>query len=201
MERATRPVRAPRLPKAERRRQLMETARLIVREDGADRLTLGRLADRAGVSKPVVYDHFATRSILLIDLYRWLDTERIDAFRAGMAEGERTPTETVALLAEAFIRCAADTSSEVPAIGAALAGSEEKAAVLQELFDHCVRMFVSVLRPHSAVAPDELDRRCIGLVGAGEALAAAAVRGHASEAQAVAAFTSLIQGAMRTPAA
>jgi len=109
----------------------METARLIVREDGADRLTLGRLAHRAGVSKPVVYDHFATRSILLIDLYRWLDTERIDTFRAGMAEGERTPTETVALLAEAFIRCAADTSSEVPAIGAALAGSEEKAAVLQ----------------------------------------------------------------------
>ena len=201
MKTATSATRAPRLPKAERRRQLMETARRIVREDGADRLTLGHLAERAGLSKPVVYDHFATRSILLVELYRWLDRERIDVFREGMAVGPRTAAETVTLLAEAFIRCAADTSSEVPAIGAALTGSEEKAAVLQELFDHCVGMFVAVLQPQAAVPADELGRRCIGLVGAGEALAAATVRGQASEAQAVAAFVSLIEGAVRAPAA
>ena len=132
----TKPARSPRLPKAERRQQLMDTARLIVREHGADRLTLGYLAERAGVSKPVVYDHFPTRSILLIALYRWLDTERVDAFRNAMANGRRSLSETVELLAEAFIHCAADTKGEVHAIGASLAGSEEKAAVLQELTDH-----------------------------------------------------------------
>ena len=192
----TKPARSPRLPKAERRQQLMDTARLIVREHGADRLTLGYLAERAGVSKPVVYDHFPTRSILLIALYRWLDTERVDAFRNAMANGRRSLSETVELLAEAFIHCAADTKGEVHAIGASLAGSEEKAAVLQELTDHCVQMFVSVLKPHSTLAPDELERRCIGLVGGGEALAGAAVRGNGSEADAVTAFASLIHGAM-----
>jgi hypothetical protein len=88
--------------------------------------------------------------------------------------------------------------AEVLAIGSALAGSEDKAAVLRELFDYCVQMFVSVLKPHSSVPPDELERRCIGLVGAGEALAGAAVRGHGSQVDAVEAFSSLIHGAMRT---
>jgi AcrR family transcriptional regulator len=42
-----------RLSKAERRQQLLDTALAIVREEGADRLTLGHLAARAGVSKPI----------------------------------------------------------------------------------------------------------------------------------------------------
>lgn len=75
-----------RLSKSERRQQLLETARLIVREEGADRLTLGHLAVRAGVSKPVTYEHFETRTGLLIELYRWIDTERIAAFRTLMAQ-------------------------------------------------------------------------------------------------------------------
>ena len=57
---------AKRLPREARRRQLLEAALGIVRAEGADKLTLGYLAERAGVSKPVVYDHFATRSLLLI---------------------------------------------------------------------------------------------------------------------------------------
>jgi hypothetical protein len=60
-------------------------------------------------------------------------------------------------------------------------------------------MFVSVLKPHSTLAPEELERRCIRLVGGGEAIAGAAARGNGSEADAVAAFASLIYGAMRGP--
>lgn len=183
-----------RLSGAERRRQLLETALLIVREEGADRLTLGHLAARAGVSKPVAYDHFSTRSGLLIELYRWIDTEKVDAFREAMAASKRGLQETVEALAAAYIRCAADTTGEFHAVGAALAGSEEKAAVFQELLDNSVQMFASVLQPHSPLSPAELGRRCIGLVGAGEALSAALVRGHCSEAEAIEAFTSLIQG-------
>ena len=188
-----------RLPGAERRRQLLDTALLIVREEGADRLTLGHLATRAGVSKPVAYDHFGTRSGLLIELYRWIDTERVDAFRDAMAAGERSLEECVGALAAAYIRCAADKTDEFHAVGAALAGSEEKAAVFQELLDNSVRMFVSVLEPHSALPAAELERRCVGLVGAGEALSAALVRGGLGEAEAVRVFASLIEGGLRAP--
>lgn len=188
-----------RLSKAERRRQLLDTALRIVREEGADRLTLGHLAARAGVSKPVAYDHFDTRSGLLIELYRWIDTERVEAFRDAMTTGERSLEECVGVLAAAYIHCAADKTDEFHAVGAALAGSEEKAAVFQELLDNCVRMFVSVLTPHNTLPAAELERRCIGLVGAGEALSAALVRGQCSEAEAAQVFASLIEGGLRAP--
>jgi len=197
---SSRPPKVPpsrKLPKLARRRQLLETARLIVRDEGADRLTLGHLAERAGVSKPVVYDHFATRSVLLIELYRWIDTEKVEAFRLAMSRGERSLAETAGLLAAAYIACAADAKGEFVAVGAALAGSDEKAAVFQELLDNSVRMFVSVLQPHAAVAAGELERRCVALVGAGEALAAALLRGKYGAAEAVAEFAALIDGAMR----
>lgn len=189
-----------RLSKEERRQQLLDTALQVVREEGADRLTLGHLAVRAGVSKPVVYDHFPTRSILLIDLYKWIDTERIDAFRKAMSAATWGIGDTARMLADAYIRCASNTTDEFHAVGAALAGSEEKVAVFQELLDHCVAMFVSVLKPHAGLQEDELERRCIGLVGAGEALSAALVRKKRVEKDVIAAFAALIEGALTSPA-
>ncbi|MFC3126009.1 TetR/AcrR family transcriptional regulator [Pseudoroseomonas globiformis] len=185
-----------RLSKADRRRQLLDTALVIVREEGADRLTLGHLATRAGVSKPVAYDHFGTRSGLLIELYRWIDVERVNAFREGMRNGERSLEECAGVLAAAYIHCAADKTDEFHAVGAALAGSEEKAKVFQELLDNSVQMFVSVLQPHAALPTPELERRCIGLVGAGEALSAALVRHALTEIEAAQVFAALIRGAL-----
>ncbi|WP_312948321.1 TetR/AcrR family transcriptional regulator [Superficieibacter sp.] len=186
--------RAQRLSKAERRQQLLDTALLIVREENADRLTLGHLAARAGVSKPVVYDHFATRSELLIELYRWIDTERVRTFTEAMTTSGRSLEDTVQVLASAYIQCAADKTDEFHSVGAALAGSEEKAAVFQELLDNCVAMFVAVLTPHVNMSPPSLQRCCIGLVGAGEALSVALTRGRLKPTEAVAAFASLIRG-------
>lgn len=190
--------RTRRLPKQERRRQLLETARLIVREEGADRATLGNLAARAGVSKPVVYDHFETRSVLLIELYKWIDIGRVNAFRNVITAGDRSLQETVEILASTYIDCAAETDGEFHAVGAALAGSEEKAEVFQELLANCVEMFVSVLKPYCGLPTSALERCCIGLVGAGEALSAALVRGKCSRADAVATFSVLIECSLVT---
>ncbi|MCD2325375.1 TetR/AcrR family transcriptional regulator [Sphingomonas sp. IC-56] len=192
-------ARGRRLTKDERRRQLLETALAIVREEGADRLTLGHLATRAGVSKPIAYDHFETRSGLLIELYRWIDTERVDAFRKSMQEGDRTLEETAQALADAYIDCAADTTGEFQAVGAALAGSEEKAAVFQELLDHSVSMFVAVLAPHSSLTTRELERRCVAFVGAGEALSAALIRGVCTQPEAVSTFAALLACGLQAP--
>jgi AcrR family transcriptional regulator len=187
---------ARRLSKDVRRRQLLDTALIIVREDGADRLTLGHLAARAGVSKPVAYDHFGTRAGLLVELYRWIDTERINAFQEAMTASERNLEETAKALARAYIACASETCDEFHAVGAALTGNEENALVFQELLDNSVAMFVSVLKPKSRLTLSQLERCCIGLVGAGEALSAAIVRGTCNEVQAVEAFGALIEGGL-----
>lgn len=176
---------------------MLDTALLIVREEDADCLTLGHLAVRAGVSKPVVYDHFGTRSALLIELYKWIDTERVNAFRDAMSATTRSLEETAQVLASAYIHCAADNTDEFYAVGAALAGSNEKAAVFQELLDNCVQMFVTVLKPHAALSSAELERRCTGLVGAGEALSGALMRGRHGMDEVTDAFAALIRGALQ----
>lgn len=168
----------------------------IVRKEGADCLTLGHLATRAGVSKPVVYDHFGTRSGLLIALYRWIDAERIEAFRQAMAKRPRDRSEVIACLADAYIRCAADLTGEFHIVGAALAGSPEKAEVYDELLDQSVAMFVSVLRPLSVLSEAAANCLCIGLVGAGEGLSAAIVRGKITEDEAISTFTDIIRASL-----
>src|SRR5689334_13006179 len=57
-----------RLSKTERRAQLLAVARDIVRESGSDALTLASLAERAGVTRPIAYEHFETRAGLLVAL-------------------------------------------------------------------------------------------------------------------------------------
>lgn len=191
-----RPLATRRLPKSERRLQLLTAALRIVREEGADRLTLGYLASCAGVSKPVAYDHFLTRSGLLIELYRWIDIERVNAFQEAMAGGEHSSADAMVVLASTYIDCAADTTHAFHRVGAALAGSDEKAAVFEELLSHCVQMFVAVLQPHTKLAADDLERRCIGLVGAGEALSAAFLKGRCTKDEAVDTFVRMIDGAL-----
>jgi AcrR family transcriptional regulator len=181
-----------RLSKAERRQQLLDTARLIVREEGADRLTLAHLAMRAGVSKPITYEHFETRTGLLIELYRWIDTERVTEFREAMAKGSRPARETILALANTYLACGIDQGDEFHSVGAALAGSEEKATVYQELVDNVVEMFVAVLRPYSSLQAESLALASVALVAAGDALTSAVTRGNCSASEAAEVFATII---------
>ncbi|MFN3208140.1 MAG: TetR/AcrR family transcriptional regulator [Roseovarius sp.] len=180
------------MSRSERRNQLLDVARKIIRDEGTDRLTLGHLAACAGVSKPIAYDHFGDRSGLLIALYKWIDEERMNAFLDGIAGRNPDARDAIDELATAYIDCASDTAGDFQVVGAALAGSEQKSAVLQELLNQAVAMFVSVLKQHSELPQEELERRCIGLVGAGEALAMALLRGTCDDADAKKTFASMI---------
>jgi AcrR family transcriptional regulator len=191
---------ARRLSQAQRRHQLLETALVIIREEGADRLTLGHLAARAGISKPVAYDHFGTRSGLLIALYKSIDIRQVDALREALATGERHLGAVVATLAAAYIHCSVDTGGEWHAVGAALAGSEDMHAVHQELLDGYVQLFASVLAPYCSLSSDDLERRCVGLVGAGEALSAAMLSGSLSEQEAADTLALLIKNGVQAGA-
>lgn len=184
-----------RLPKEQRRRQLLDTALKIVRAEGADRLTLGHLAASAGVSKPIAYEHFGTRSGLMIALYRSIDEKQLSTLRESVAEST-DPHESITLLAQTYVHCSADTEGVWLAVGDALSGSREMDAVSQELTDEHVRLFASVLAEHTSLSGIELDLYCIGLIGAGDALSDAMVRGRCTESQAIDAFSSLISSTL-----
>jgi AcrR family transcriptional regulator len=70
-----------RMTRDKRHNQLLEVAYAMIRSEGTDALTLARVAERAGVSKPIAYGHFGTRSGLLSALYRAYDERQTETMR------------------------------------------------------------------------------------------------------------------------
>lgn len=182
------------LSKAERREQLLETALAIVREQGTDALTLGYLAERAGVSKPIAYEHFKTRSGLLIALYEQIDNRQVAALLLALERTPRRLEEVARVVSTAYMNCFTSVGPEWHAISAALKGDEEMEAFQRELIDSYVALYRDALAPYSRLPEDELRLRCVGIIGAGDAIARDMVRGRIDEAAAAASLASLIVG-------
>jgi AcrR family transcriptional regulator len=180
------------LPKAERREQLLETAMAIVREQGADALTLGYLAERAGVSKPVAYEHFGTRAGLLVALYRQIDERHVKALLDALDRAPRRLEEVAHVVSRAYMSCYASVGPEWHAISAALKGDEQMDAAQRELLDGYVALYRDALAPFSSLPPEELQLRCVGIVGAAEAMSRDMTRGRTDEARAAANLAALI---------
>jgi AcrR family transcriptional regulator len=124
--------RRQRLTREDRQRQLIETAWRIVGEEGTDALTLGRLAERAGVAKPVVYSHFTARNGLLIALYRDFDGREYAVMNAALERSEATLAGKAGAIASSYVDCVLTQGREIPGVVAALAGSPELAAVKRD---------------------------------------------------------------------
>jgi AcrR family transcriptional regulator len=94
-----------RLRKEDRRVQLLEVARGIVRQQGTEALTLGYLAERANVTKPIPYDHFGDREGLLMALYQDYSDRQLAKFRETLAVDSKTLEKTIRFFSAAYIDC------------------------------------------------------------------------------------------------
>ena len=183
---------AKKLPKAARRRQLLDTAITIVRDEGADALTLGHLAERAGVSKPVAYEHFGTRAGLLVALYREIDERHVTAFLEALQRTQPRLDAIAQVVSKAYMHCYASVGPEWHAIAAALKGDEQMDATQQELIDRYVAIYRDALAPFSRLSPEDLYLRCVGIIGAAEAMSRDMIRGRTDETNAAANLAALI---------
>jgi AcrR family transcriptional regulator len=176
-------TRGRRLSREERHRQLLDEAWRLAREEGTDAVTLGRLAVRAGVTKPVVYDHFGTRSGLLAALYRDFDARQTAIMDAALTASEATLADRAGVIAASSIDCVMLQGREIPGVIAALAGSPELEKIKREcnlvIIDKC-RSALSPFAPAGRIAPASFW----ALLGAAEALSYAATTGEISAAQA-----------------
>ena len=124
-----------RLSKQERHGQLLDAARELIRDAGTDQFTLARLADRAGVTKPLVYDHFGDKAGVLAELYRAFEARQRDMLHTALREGEPDLEETASLVAGAYIDCCLAEGRELADIVAALTGSSTLSRLRQEAED------------------------------------------------------------------
>ncbi len=95
-------VTSPRLPGPERRRQILETARAAFARRGFHETSMNEIALEAGVTKPVVYQRFASKR----DLYREVLQDigaRLQAEVIERAARASTPREQVEAGFSAYI--------------------------------------------------------------------------------------------------
>ncbi|WP_220347855.1 TetR/AcrR family transcriptional regulator [Alkalilimnicola ehrlichii] len=178
--------------RGERRAQLLDVAQLIIQEEGTDGLTLGYLAERAGVSKPIAYDHFGSRAGLLIALYKAFDDTQAAALADALERTQRQLPEVARVVADAYMRCCAKAGPEWHAVSAALKGEEETEAYYRDVIDGYVDFYCKAFAPYSKLERQQLRLRCVGIIGAGEALSQDMLSGRVDEAAAAACLASLI---------
>ena len=180
------------LPRPERRTQLLDTARDILRESGADALTLGHLAERAGVSKPIAYEHFGTREGLLIALSEEIEARHIGKLKTGLGTAPPSLPAIADVISSAYIGCALESGPEWLSMSGALRGNAQMDAVQQALADDYVAIIAAALARFSSLSPDDLRLRCVGLAGAAETIARELIRSRIDENTASANLAALI---------
>jgi AcrR family transcriptional regulator len=190
-------VSGKRLPRDERRRQLLETAAAIVRAEGTDALTLARVAEQAGVTKPIAYEHFETRAGLLVALYRHFDARQTEAARAALESRAHSLDDAVAILAAAYVDCTLEGGKEFGAIAAALSASEAMDDFRHAMREEYVELYRRALGRFTALPGRDGKAVLLGLIGAADTLSQAAATGRMTRKDAIAALTRIMLGALK----
>lgn len=189
-------ARPKRMAKDQRRLQLMQIALEIVRAEGTEALTLAHLAERAGVTKPIAYEHFGTRAGLLIALFRDYDDKTTEAVRAALASGGKTLEDAASILSKAYVDACLSMGPEVNAIFDALSASEETEEFRTSWRDFLISEFRTAFAPFVKLPRRSGTAVFVGILGAAKALAEAASADRLTRAEATGALTRIMLGAL-----
>jgi len=172
-----------RLSRGERSRQLLDVSWKLVSDEGTDALTLGRLAEEAGVTKPVVYDHFGTRHGLLAALYQDFDARQTAIIDAAIAASKPTLKDKAGVVASTYVECVMAQGREIPGVLAALSGSPELAAMKRQYQQVFIEKCQKILAPFAGPRGISLAGLW-AMLGAADSLSHAAVAGEITDEQA-----------------
>src|SRR5712692_3404538 len=160
----TRP-RSNRLPRHERRRQLLDAALEVFVSQGYHAAAMDEIAERAGVSKPVLYQHFPGKLELYLALLDESVAELVGAVSAALAStadnSERVPAtfraffDYVSGAGEAFRLVFESDLSNEPAV-------RER---LDRTMYECAEMVSELIREDAGVSNAEADLLGMALVG------------------------------------
>jgi AcrR family transcriptional regulator len=135
-----------RVPRAVRERQLLELAEALFAERGYAGASMDELARRAGVTKPIVYELFASKE----GLFGACVDRSIERLAAGIAEAVRAETDPEARLRAgglAFLRFAAGNrvAWDLMSMGGRFAAQAQRVRASQAELIH--RLMAEMARP------------------------------------------------------
>nr|WP_130347806.1 TetR/AcrR family transcriptional regulator [Herbihabitans rhizosphaerae] len=161
------------MPRAERERQMMEVAEEVFAERGYVAASMDEIAERVGVSKPMLYEYFGSKEGLLVACIRQARAELLRVTAEATAAAANDPETAFRAGLVAYFRFAVDhgvawslLSSEAAVVGPQTA--DEVEAVRQQQ-TNLISVTMSAYAPE--VAQGALDAFAEIIVGGCERLA------------------------------
>lgn len=131
-----------RLTKEQRRQQLLQVARSIIRTEGVEALTLGYLAQQAGITKPIAYRHFIDKEGLLIAIYEEFSDKQKQDLSTSLKQNTADLDSTIHVFCHACLQFHIATGPEVGLVVAALSGTD----ILQSFLSACQQEFIEIFK-------------------------------------------------------
>lgn len=159
------PVRGVRLSRTARRAQLLVAAREVFAAQGYHAAAMDDIAERAGVSKPVLYQHFPGK----LELYRALLTTCADDLVArvsaaiGSTSGNRG--KVAAAVAAYFDFVAGDRQAYRLVFESDLRGEPEATAVVDGALTRCIEVVAAAVTADAGLDAPRARLLAVGLVG------------------------------------
>ncbi|QDQ98175.1 TetR/AcrR family transcriptional regulator [Tomitella fengzijianii] len=166
---AHRPTKKPaRMPRNERRLQLMEAASTVFVVRGYHSAGMDEIAETAGVSKPVLYQHFPSK----LDLYMTVLTRHIDQMVHGVLQALRSTTDNRkrvhAAVGAFFDFVDNDTQGYRLVFESDLMGDPQVQSRVENGVDACVDAVFDTVSQDSGLDPYRARMLAVGLVGASQ---------------------------------
>lgn len=157
--------RGGRLPRRERRAQLLGSALEVFVAQGFHAAAMDEIADRAGVSKPVLYQHFPGKLDLYLALLDSSCDTIIDNCRQALASTHDNKQRVAAAIDAFFAYVASETGAFRLVFESDLTNEPAVRAQLERVTNECADMIAHVIHDDTGL-PDEASRLlAVSLVG------------------------------------
>ena len=156
-----------RLPAAERRRQLLDVALVVFAREGYHAASMNDVAEAAGVTKPVLYQHFESKRELYLELLSDVGGRLERAIAAATADAGG-PRQQVEAGLRAYFRFVADERDAFLLLFAGGSRTDEEFVAVGRKVEASIARFVAELIEVEGL--DEAGRTLLahGVVGAAE---------------------------------
>ncbi|HEY7223523.1 MAG TPA: TetR/AcrR family transcriptional regulator [Micromonosporaceae bacterium] len=164
----THAVRPARLPRSARRKQLLEAAQEVFVAQGYHAAAMDDIAERAGVSKPVLYQHFPGK----LDLYLALLDTHCDAILERMHAAMSSSTDNKVRVAAATSAYFDFIDHESEAFRLVYESDLRNEPSVRERFDRvergCVDAITETIMADTGIGREPAELLAAGLCGAAE---------------------------------
>jgi AcrR family transcriptional regulator len=159
------PVRQVRLSRTARRAQLLVAARDVFAAQGYHAAAMDDIAERAGVSKPVLYQHFPSKLELYQALLTTCADDLVDRVRDAIGATSDNRERVTAAVAAYFDFVTGDGQAYRLVFESDLRGEPEAAAVVDGALTRCIEIVAAAVTTDAGLDAARARLLAVGLVG------------------------------------